>query len=117
MFKWFWTIFSLGAPEETADISRRHNWFPREMTSEEWAEKFHDNDVSLSGYNENYKDLSQIYSANSALQANVRFSPFWSHLSTISAKTAQSKGFSSPRWGPFQPLGRTVFYSPEGPHF
>ena len=47
MFKWFWTIFSLGAPEETADISRRHNWFPREMTSEERAEKFHDDDVTI----------------------------------------------------------------------
>ena len=64
--------------------------------------------------------LFQLQSANSGLQANVRFSPSWSHLSPISAKTAQSKGFSSPRWGPFQtfpPLGRTVFYSTKRRHF
>ena len=35
-------------PEETADISRRHHWFPREMTSEERAQKFYTDDVSLS---------------------------------------------------------------------
>ena len=29
----------------------------------------------------------------------------WSHLSSIQAKKAQSKGYSSPLWGPFQPLG------------
>ena len=33
MFKWFWTMFSLGAPdkmklEKTTHISRRHHWFP-----------------------------------------------------------------------------------------
>ena len=34
--------------EETADIWRRLHWFPREMTSgEEWAKKFHTDDVSL----------------------------------------------------------------------
>ena len=30
---------------ETGDISRRHDWFPREMTSEERAQKFHTDDV------------------------------------------------------------------------
>ena len=29
-------------PEKTADISRRYHWFPREMTSEKRAQKFHD---------------------------------------------------------------------------
>ena len=28
-------------PEKTFDISRRHDWFPREMTSEKPAQKFH----------------------------------------------------------------------------
>ena len=30
---------------ETRDISRRHDWFPRENTSEERAQKFHSYDV------------------------------------------------------------------------
>ena len=43
------------------------------------------------------KDLFQPQSVNSALQAKVWFRPSWSHLSTIYAKKAQSKGYSSPR--------------------
>ena len=34
---------------------------------------------------------------NSVLQAKVWFSPSWSHLNTIQAKKAQSKGYSTPR--------------------
>ena len=34
-------------PEKTPDISWRHGWFPRRMTSEKWAQKFHTDDVSL----------------------------------------------------------------------
>ena len=34
-------------PEKTADISRRHHWFPREMTSENRVQKFRVDDVSL----------------------------------------------------------------------
>ena len=34
-------------PEKTADITRRHHWFPREMTSEKRVQKFHTDDVSL----------------------------------------------------------------------
>ena len=34
-------------PEKTADILRRYHWFPREMKSEEQAQKFHTDDVSL----------------------------------------------------------------------
>ena len=34
--------------EKTADISGRYHWFPREMKSEEGAQKFHTDDVSLS---------------------------------------------------------------------
>ena len=30
---------------EAGDISRRHDWFPREMMSEEQAQKFHTDDV------------------------------------------------------------------------
>ena len=33
-------------PEKTAEISRRHNWFLREMTYEQRLQKFH-NDASL----------------------------------------------------------------------
>ena len=33
--------------EKTADISRRHHWFPREMTSEKQAQKFHTDDATL----------------------------------------------------------------------
>ena len=34
-------------PEKTADILPRHNWFPRQMTSEKRAQKFHTDDASL----------------------------------------------------------------------
>ena len=34
-------------PEKTADIPRRQHWFPREITSEKRAEKFHTDDASL----------------------------------------------------------------------
>ena len=37
----------LPSPEKTADISRRHHWFPREMTSEKRAQKFHTDDATL----------------------------------------------------------------------
>ena len=39
-------------PEKTADIWRRYQWFPRQMTSEKQAQKFHTDDASLprSGY-------------------------------------------------------------------
>ena len=33
--------------EKTADIWRRYHWFPREMTSEKPAQKFHTDDASL----------------------------------------------------------------------
>ena len=36
------------SPDTTADISRRYHWFPRETKSEEGAQKFHTDDVSLS---------------------------------------------------------------------
>ena len=36
-----------GQPEKAADISWRHHWFPREITSEKRAQKFHTGDVSL----------------------------------------------------------------------
>ena len=38
---------ALQQPEKTAEISRRHGWFPCEMVSEERAQKFHTDDVSL----------------------------------------------------------------------
>ena len=34
-------------PEKTADIWRRYHWFPRQMTSEKRAQKFHTDDASL----------------------------------------------------------------------
>ena len=37
----------LSLQEKTADISRRHHWFPREMTSEKRAQKFHTDDATL----------------------------------------------------------------------
>ena len=50
-FFWFWsnmscytvisTSFLAVHPEKTAAISRRHYWFPREMTSEQRVQKFH----------------------------------------------------------------------------
>ena len=36
------------SPDKTADISQRYHWFPREMKSKEGAQKFHNDDVSLS---------------------------------------------------------------------
>ena len=46
---------------------------------------------------ENWKELFQPQSVNSALLAKVWFSTPWSHLSVIWAKKATSKGYSSPR--------------------
>ena len=34
-------------PSKTADILRRHYWFPSEMTSEKKVQKFHTDDVPL----------------------------------------------------------------------
>ena len=34
--------------KKTTGISRRHQWFPREVTSEEQEQKFSSDDVSLS---------------------------------------------------------------------
>ena len=34
-------------PEKTADIWRRYNWFPRQMTSEKRAQKSHTDEASL----------------------------------------------------------------------
>ena len=36
---------ALQQPEKTAEISRRHGWFPYEMMSEEREQKFHTDDV------------------------------------------------------------------------
>ena len=47
-------------------------------------------------HTENWKDLFQPQSVNSALLAKVWFSPSWSHFSEIWAKKATSKGYSSP---------------------
>ena len=50
-----WTVRSPGliktksiiTYKKTDDISRCHHWFPREMTSDKRAQKFHTNDASL----------------------------------------------------------------------
>ena len=36
-----------GYPKKTAEILRRHQWFPREMTSEKRVQQFHIYDTSL----------------------------------------------------------------------
>ena len=33
--------------KKTADISRRHDWYSREVTSKELQQKFHTDDISL----------------------------------------------------------------------
>ena len=38
---------TLMKPEKTVDILRRYRWFPREMTFEKRAQKFHTDDASL----------------------------------------------------------------------
>ena len=40
-------IYILTKPGKTADIWRRYHWFPRQMTSEKRAQKFHSDDASL----------------------------------------------------------------------
>ena len=40
-------LFFRAFTEKTADISRRHHWFPRERTSEKRAQKFHTDDAIL----------------------------------------------------------------------
>ena len=41
------TNYSIHLREKRAAILRRHHWFPRVMTFEERAQKFHTDDVSL----------------------------------------------------------------------
>ena len=38
---------SLTWPEKTADIWRRYHWFPRQMTYEKRAQKFHTDEALL----------------------------------------------------------------------
>ena len=44
--------------DKTADISRRHLWFPREMTSEERLGKFHNDDFLMTYH---YPDLGSAF--------------------------------------------------------
>ena len=55
-------------PEKTADISLRHHRFPREMTSEKRAQKFHTDDTNQ----KHYQDLRS--DAPSVLNFCARFS-------------------------------------------
>ena len=52
-------------PENTADISRLHHWFPREMTSENSCEKgglnFHTDDAQNSDLGSAFDWLKQIF--------------------------------------------------------
>ena len=41
---------SCSSLKKTADISGCHHWFPCEMTSEKWVQKFHTDDVSLPSF-------------------------------------------------------------------
>ena len=45
MRHWKSTLMLTRKRLETGDISRRHDWFPREMTSQERAQKFNTYDV------------------------------------------------------------------------
>ena len=45
MVDWTWVKMW---PKKTTGISRRHQWFPRELTSEEQEQKFSTDDVPLS---------------------------------------------------------------------
>ena len=47
-------------PEKTADISRRHERFPREMTSEKRAQKFHTDDTNQKHYPDLSSDASPV---------------------------------------------------------
>ena len=40
-------IYILTKPGKTADIWQRYHWFPRQMTSEKRAQKFHTDDASV----------------------------------------------------------------------
>ena len=46
-YDWSFLLCRRYKPEKTAGISLRHHWFPREMTSEKQAQKFHTNDGPL----------------------------------------------------------------------
>ena len=64
--------------------------FPREMTS---RNERRNSTMTMCHYLGTLKIKKICFSSKVAIQpcrpsANVRFSPFWSHLSTISAKTA-----------------------------
>ena len=46
-YDWSFLLCRRNKPEKTAGISLRHHWFPREMTSEKQAQKFHTKDGPL----------------------------------------------------------------------
>ena len=54
--------------EKTADISCHYHWLPREMTSEEGAQKLHTDDASLGQVLGSVFDwLKQIFNRSEAL--------------------------------------------------
>ena len=58
--------------EKTADIWRRHYWFPHKMTSEKWAQKFHTDDVHYQDLGSTFDWLKRISHAARPIRRTTR---------------------------------------------
>ena len=60
-------------PEKTANISRRHQWLTREMTSEKPAQKFRTNDLgSASDWMKQISNQSEALRSIRSLRSKIR---------------------------------------------
>ena len=77
-------------PEKTADIWRRYHWFPRQMTSEKRAQKFHTDDSSLSRSGQCSDWLNQISHATRPIKSTTQIWVVSRHQYGISTLVSQT---------------------------
>ena len=76
-------------PEKTADIWRRFHWFPRQMTSENRAQKFHTYEASLPDLGSTSDWLNLISHAARPIKSATQILVVTRHLYGISALVSQ----------------------------
>ena len=59
------------SPRKKTDIKRAHHWFPREMTSEEQAQKFHTDDVLTPGFKKCFRGSIARFTVTGGNEAGV----------------------------------------------
>ena len=79
--------------EKTADIWQCHHWFPCQMMSEKWAQKFHTDDASLprSGYISASDWLNRISHAAQPIRSTTQSWVMTCHQYGISALVSQTR--------------------------